>query len=372
LMKAQLCPQCGSKLVVSNGNRYLSDGSTVQRYKCKECFHRFSNPTSLKTVSDNSTMTQVCVSMEKTKNLPPQADIKTVCAGDSNLVNYAWQQLKRGNQENTIKLRLSVLKRLQKKGGDLNNPETISTLLATEPLTKAQKYQWKACYQSYVKTMKLSWDPPRVKYEPKEPFMPTREELSALIHAAHKAFACFLQVALDTGARSGEICKLQWTDVNTERNTISINDAEKNSRNRTIRVPAATIAMIQALKRKYDPYIFNPNPDTARAKFCNLRNRLAIIHKNHRFRQIRLHTFRHWFATNRLRQTKQLTHVQYLLGHKSIVNTERYTHMANFDSMKYYSAVAKTEKERCQLIEDGWTFVERSEGISYYRKEKYD
>lgn len=202
-MKAQLCPQCGSNSVVSNGNRYLADGSTVQRYKCKECFYRFSNPTSLKTVSDNSKMAQVCVSMEKTKNLPPQADIETVCAGDSNLVNYAWLQLKRGNQENTIKLRLSVLKRIRKRGGNLNNPDSISTLLATEPLTKAQKYQWKTCYHSYAKTMKLSWDPPRVKYEPKEPFMPTREELTAFIHAASKPFACFLQVALDTGGRVG-------------------------------------------------------------------------------------------------------------------------------------------------------------------------
>ena len=363
------CPVCGSTQIVLDGSRYLASGATVQRFECKSCFHRFSDPTTLKTVLDNSKSGQVCVYKE-TKNLPPRADIETVCAGDSDLVNYAWLQLKTGNQENTIKLRLSVLKRIQKHGGKLNDPETVSTLLATEPLTKAQKYQWKACYQSYTKTMKIHWDPPRVKYEPKEPFLPTREELTALIHAANKPFATFLQVALDTGARCGEICKLQWNDINTEKNAISINDAEKNSRNRTIRVKEKTIAMINALNKKYEPYIFNPNPDTARAKFCNLRNRLAAVHKNPRFRQIRLHTFRHWFATEKLRQTKQLTHVQYLLGHKSIQNTERYTHMANFESMQYYSAVAKTEKERCQLIEDGWAFVERNEGISYYRKPK--
>ena len=35
-----------------------------------------------------------------------------------------------------------------------------------------------------------------------------------------------------------------------------------------------------------------------------------------------------YFATETLRQTKMLTHVQYLLGHKSIVNTERYVHLA--------------------------------------------
>jgi len=365
-----ICPECGSSQVVSNGNRYLASGATVQRFKCKNCFHRFRDGhNNSKKVLDNSKSGQVCA-LKDAKNLPPRADIETVCAGDSKLVNYAWFQLKRGNAENTIKLRLSVLKRIQKRGGNLSNPDSISTLLATEPLTKAQKYQWKACYQSYTKTMKLSWDPPRVKYEPKEPFMPTREELTALIHAASKPFATFLQVALTTGARSGEICKLKWTDINKEKNTISINEAEKNSRNRTIKVPSATIAMINALNKKYDPYIFNPNPDTARAKFCNLRHRLATVHKNPRFRQIRIHTFRHWFATEKLRQTKELTHVQYLLGHKSIVNTERYTHMVNFDAMQYYSAVAENVAEARKLAEDGWSYFCEVNGTKIFRKPK--
>jgi integrase len=59
--------------------------------------------------------------------------------------------------------------------------------------------------------------------------------LNSLICAANKRLAAFLQVALTTGARCGEIAQLKWTDINTEKLTISINEAEKDGRIRTIK-----------------------------------------------------------------------------------------------------------------------------------------
>lgn len=362
------CPECGSSRVVKNGHRYPMNGVDIQRYICKNiaCRHRFSE--SLNPNRVHGVHNQVCVTIRGAKNLDAQARIKTVCAGDSDLINYAWLQKKRGNSDATINLRVSVLRRIIKKGGVLSNPDTVTSILAVEPLTKAQKYQWCACYRSYTKTMKIPWDPPRVRYQPKEPFMPTYEELSALIHAASKTTATFLQVALTTGARVGEICKLKWTDINTENLTISINNAEKGSRNRTIKVPTKTIAMINALSKKHDPYLFNQHTNAIRANFCNLRRKLANTQKNPRFKQIHLHTFRHFFATEKLRQTKMLKYVQYLLGHKSIMNTERYTHMIDYGNDKYYSAVAKTVDEVRKLAEDGWTYFQEVDGEKVFRK----
>ena len=40
--------------------------------------------------------------------------------------------------------------------------------------------------------------------------------------------------------------------------TISINNPEKGSDTRTLKVAPKTIAMLKALPKKYDPYIFNP------------------------------------------------------------------------------------------------------------------
>lgn len=303
------------------------------------------------------------------KKLEAQAEIEKVCAGDGNLLNYAWLlKKKRGLADNTIALRVNTLRLIQKRGVNLNNPESFETVLATENLTKARKWQFVACYKSYTKVMKIPWEPIRVKYEPKQPFLPTHEEMYALISAASKRLAAFLQAKLTTGARVGELCKLRWIDVDMEKNTVSINNAEKGSRNRTIKVPQKTIVMINSLKKRHPIYVFNTKPCNVRVIFQNLRKRLAYTQNNPRFLQIHLHTFRHFFATETLRRTKSLSYVKYALGHKSIMNTERYTHLIDFGSDKYYSAVATTVKEVRQLAEDGWTYFQEIDGIKIFRK----
>ena len=275
---------------------------------------------------------------------------------------------KLGLADNTIANRVKTLRRIRKRGVNLLDPDSFETVLATEPLTKASKWQWVACYKSYTKIMKIPWEPIRVKYEPKEPFMPTHEEIHALINAARKRLATFLQVALTTGGRVGELCKLKWTDVNTEKNTISINNAEKGSRNRTIKVPQKTIAFINALPKRNDIYVFDTKPCNIRSIFINLRKKLAHNQNNPRFIQIHLHTFRHFYATETLKHTKNLNYVKYTLGHKSIMNTERYTHLVDFTGDKYYSAVATTLKEVRKLAEDGWTYFQEIDGNKVFRK----
>jgi integrase len=180
--------------------------------------------------------------------------------------------------------------------------------------------------------------------------------------------ATFYQVALTTGARVGEICKLRWTDVNTESSTISINNAEKGSNNRTIPVPTKTITMINALSKKHDQYLFNTHSNTKRMNHCNLRRKLAEKEKNPRFNQIKLHTFRHFFAREKIRQGFKTEYVQQLLGHRSILNTERYTKMMHYGNEKYSSEVADTVEKARQLAEDGWTFFVEIEGVKIFRK----
>ncbi|MGB9778909.1 MAG: IS1/IS1595 family N-terminal zinc-binding domain-containing protein, partial [Candidatus Bathyarchaeales archaeon] len=41
---ATACPSCGSNRLYKDGLRYLSDGSSVQRWLCRNCGYRFSNP----------------------------------------------------------------------------------------------------------------------------------------------------------------------------------------------------------------------------------------------------------------------------------------------------------------------------------------
>ncbi|MEM3694874.1 MAG: hypothetical protein QXJ11_02825, partial [Candidatus Bathyarchaeia archaeon] len=38
------CPQCGSQRLYRDGLRYLADGTSVQRWLCRDCSYRFTDP----------------------------------------------------------------------------------------------------------------------------------------------------------------------------------------------------------------------------------------------------------------------------------------------------------------------------------------
>lgn len=50
------------------------------------------------------------------------------------------------------------------------------------------------------------------------------------------------------------------------------------------------------------------------------------------------------------------------------MHTERYTHLIDFESTKYHSAVATTVEEGRKLAEDGWTYFQEFEGVKVFRK----
>ena len=418
------CPECSSVRLYRAGLRHLSNGKTVQRWLCRSCEYRFSesvvkvnvagkvgkmlhsrdddnevrvasrdgsnkevnyglslalgedissHDTSVVEESLNglpfyNSNSQLCV-FEKAKKLDAAQKLEKICAGDGNLLNYAWLLKKKyGLADVTIDLRVKVLRLIQKKGVNLKNPDSFETVIATEPLTDARKWQFVTCYKSYTRAMHIPWEAIRVKYEPKQVFLPTHQEINTLINAASRQFATFLQTALTIGGRVGELCKLKWTDIDTKRNKVSINDAEKGSRNRTIKVPPKTVAMLNSLPKKSDTYVFNTKPCNMRARLQNLRKCLAHTQNNPRFLKIHLHTFRHFYATETLRRTNNLSYVKYALGHKTIMNTEKYTHMIDFENTKYHSAVAKTLEEGRKLAEDGLTYFQEFEGVKVFRK----
>ena len=260
-MASRECPKCHSRRNWKDGLRETALG-LVQRFTCRDCGFRFSEKSYKDCLPTDDS--QLCAK-KKAKKLGTATEIKTVAGdGKTNLIEYAWRLKKRNIKDNTIRVRTSSLNQLLKKGVDLFNPDSVETFLATEPMTIAKKRNCVSAYRSFTKVYKISWDPIKVKYQPKIPYQATHEELMAFIHASGPRLATFLMVALDTGARIGEICRLQWTDVHIENLTITINNTEKNSNPRRLKVTQQTIAMIQALQKKYGKNIFNPNPRTIR------------------------------------------------------------------------------------------------------------
>jgi integrase len=192
-----------------------------------------------------------------------------------------------------------------------------------------------------------------------------------LIAGCGKITAAFLQVLKDTGSRSGEARKIQWSDLNEKNHTIDINNAEKGSNNRTVKVTEKTIAMLKNLPKRNDGYIFSPKCASTRESFVNTRRNLAARMQNPRLLKIHFHTLRHWRASREYEKTGDIYAVKKLLGHKSIINTDRYQH-GSYSSEEYITKRPKTSKEEDDLINAGFEFVryDQKEDAPIYRKRK--
>lgn len=79
---------------------------------------------------------------------------------------------------------------------------------------------------------------------------------------------------------------------------------------------------------------------------------------------------RHFKATMEYKHTRDILHVQRLLGHRALQNTEIYTHLIEFENDEYYSATATTVEEAKKLIESGFEYVTDIENVKLFRKRK--
>ncbi len=227
-----------------------------------------------------------------------------------------------------------------------------------------------AAYTLFASVNSVAWKPPAYKPKRKLPFIPLESEIDALIASCGKKTATLLQCLKETAARIGEVTALRWIDVDLEHNTVTINAPEKEGNPRIFKISNKLAAMLNALPKQDERVFGNRSPNNAAVNFRRQRKRAARKLQNPRLNYIHFHTLRHWKATIEYHKTKDILHVMRMLGHKNIKNTLVYTHMIQFESDEYHSAVAKTVKEAEELIEAGFEYVCTHEGAMLFRKRK--
>jgi hypothetical protein len=83
--------------------------------------------------------------------------------------------------------------------------------------------------------------------------------------------------------------------------------------------------------------------------------------------------FRYWVGTHEWHKTKDLLHVQAILGHKNIEMTRKYVKMSeaiystNADD-DFHTRVATTQAEIVELLNSGFDYVMQKDGLAYFRK----
>ncbi|MEM2936035.1 MAG: tyrosine-type recombinase/integrase [Candidatus Bathyarchaeia archaeon] len=423
-----LCPECGSSKAWKDGRR-LTDRGFVQRWLCRKCGYRFSlmdkevsskkdekekgkeeeKPLAkapepflrtdpfesiraeasipslgkgLNSSGIDSKDRQVCVPEGGSKNLAAPIASEKQGAGatgklglaefEGKILEFLWWMKKNGYKESTIEGRGQRLRRLVKLGADLMNPEIVKEVIARQGnWSESRKEAMVYAYDLFAKWIGIKWERPIYKPARKLPFIPLEREIDDLIAGCNKYIGTFLQIAKETGARSGEIFNLKWADVDFESRTLRIT-AEKGSDPRIFKISNRLISMLNQLpiesERIFRHY---KNLQNLRRSFERYRKRMAHKLGNPRILQIHFHTLRHWKGTMEYHKTKDILHVMNVLGHKEIKNTLLYTQLVKFEGEdEYICKVARKPDEIQGLIEAGFEYILQKDGLAYFRKRK--
>jgi integrase/ribosomal protein L37AE/L43A len=386
-----LCPKCHSRKVWRDAKRYTPNGFEIQRWSCRDCGLRFSDPNdakrakeaartvetvdtkSLKSKAGILTTRQICVT--ETKNLAAEQQKSEVllrneaATTNGKIVEYEFWLLKRGYAQSTIEGRVKIMKRLVKLGASLFDPESIKDVLAKQTWSDGRKEYVTEAYTNFLIMIGGKWDPPKYCRVEKIPFIPTEQEIDQLIAGCGGKTAIVLQILKETAMRIGEAWKLKWVDIDFVNSTIRVTP-EKGSHARMFKISSKLLAMISALPRKTDKLFGTYDLRGFRSSFIKQRKRTANKLGNPRMIQITFHTFRHWKATMEYHKTKDILHVMRLLGHKNIKNTLIYTQLVTFEDDEYICKTAESVKEAKELIEAGYQYVCDMDSLKLFRKRK--
>ena len=386
------CPQCGSKKAWRAGIRHSVFGDTIQRWLCRNCGLRFSDPNdiqkswsrvekitrtqrqSLKSEADIVFSRQICVT--ETKNLaaeqqtievPRRTDLKSA------IVNFLWKLRKDNYSPDTIRAYGFSLQQLVNLGIDLYNPETfLETMAQQTNLTQTRKYSLAKAYRSFLTANKIETELPTYKITRPLPYIPCEEYLDQLIASCGIQMAAFLTTLKQTGARPGEALRLKWTDINIEGKKLHISQPEKGCNARIRPIDAKLLNMLLSLPHKQDRIFTYASRDMAWKTFARMRQRAIYKLSNPELRKIDFYTFRYWRATMEYRRLHDFGAVMILLGHKSLRYVLLYAQLSDaYDpNGGYICKEAFNRQEAKQLIQDGFEYVMEKEGVSLFRKFK--
>jgi integrase len=437
------CVRCGSLKLWRDGWRYSLFGDQIQRWLCRVCGYRFSQPsvkvnvtgkvgetlnskkdnckvgvtsrdTSNKKVYDSlplfpcediathifsivekdlndllfyNSKHQVCAQKDA-KNLNPTPKIENTLGVEKNhlediqeikgnIVEFLVFMKRQGYAESTIRLNRIALKVLRERGANLLNPESVKDVISNQRAwSENRKRNVVNAYSLFLKIQGLNWDKPKVKISRGFPFIPKEEEIDALIASSGKKNAAFLQTLKETAMLSGEAKRLEWVNIDMEKNIITLNSPEKGSNPRIFSdLSGKLLSMLNTLPKENERLFGTRTRHSLKGTYSRARKRLAYKLGNPRLNEIHFHTLRHWKATMLYHYTKDLMLVAEFLGHREIENTRLYIQLdkqlfQNIPDDKFIIRAAHTIEEATKLGEVGFEPYVIMEGVQLFRKRK--
>jgi len=281
-----------------------------------------------------------------------------------------WNSKKEGRRETTLKPMSRRLKNIA-KNVDLDNPEKVKEYIAALSCSDAYKDNLVDAYNHYVQFYGLKWEKPF--YERFHHFqkIPKEESINKIISHASLKYATAYSVIRDTGLRPIELGWLKPKDFDLETGDVYPTTA-KHGEGRILRIKQSTLVMLKRYIAECNIGESEVLWDYVRVKenWIRLKNAVAKKLGEPELKSIRLYDLRHFVGSMTYYKTRDIVHVQRVLGHRNIKNTLRYIHLVNFDSEEFIVKVAKTLDEACKLLEAGFEYVTEMDGAKIFRKRK--
>ena len=180
------------------------------------------------------------------------------------------------------------------------------------------------------------------------------EEIQRLLIQA-KEDSCFelLLLELSTGLRRGEICALQWDDLNLRtgelrvqrqvhrvRGELVVSPPKTKAGNRSVILPTPVLMVLKEYRKSVSSRWIFPSPvnkDSPRDPAA-IRKRLQTVLKRAECKKIRFHDLRHTFSTAALEHGMDVKTLSTIIGHVSSSTTLNvYAHVT--DEMQRTAAV---------------------------------
>jgi len=283
----------------------------------------------------------------------------------------------------TVERKVKALKSLMVHVSDLADVDGVVRFLNSVGWSEGSKNIVLSAYKDYLRMLGFEdVELPRFRCSQRLPFIPTPDEVKALIYGVRsRRLRAFLMVLRDTAARPIEAWRLKWTDLDVQNCCLTF-EAAKYSNSRRLKISRETLNMLLSLPHT-SLYIFSPSgkPERFEAElehftrnFEKTRKRLAAWLNNPRLNKISFKTFRHWKATIEYVKTKDILHVKELLGHVNIQNTLKYVHLAKTIMNEHeFDVVFCQDKETLQAkLAEGYEYVAKTKWGYCLRKPKTD
>ena len=255
-----------------------------------------------------------------------QTKVRAIRAAD---IDAFYAELERGGRTNGRPLGSQSIRHIHGLFRLLMNQAVRWGWIATSPVTRAS--------------------PPRVPRH--ELTIPPPEDVGKIIAKAEERdsdLACFLRLAVITGARRGEVCALRWTDVDMKTSTVGISRSvvgervsdlvEKGTKthaSRRISLDTATLESLKTQRQRSEErarasgtklpdkaFVFSDSPDGGTPWRPNrVTHAFMRVCDDIGISGVRLHDLRHFAATRLLAAGVPVNTVAGRLGHANAATT---------------------------------------------------